>query len=110
LNEKVSQVNKYPSQLITDESGKLEKDVRIYNKNNSLVIEKINKNKCFQRALIHQFDEKVLFERYSTKLMKNNDPEENDNAMKGIPITFTPKTQRFITIQKPESVEIFVIN
>jgi hypothetical protein len=92
LNEKVSQVNKYPSQLITDESGKLEKDVRIYNKNNSLVIEKIHKNKCFQRAFIHQFDEIDLSKRDVTNFMKNNDPEEikNANAMKGISITFTP--------------------
>ena len=42
FNEKVSEVHNIISKLITNEDGVLEKDLRIYNKNNSLIIEKIH--------------------------------------------------------------------
>jgi hypothetical protein len=42
FNEKVSEIHNIISKLITNDEGVLEKDIRIYNKNNSLVIEKVN--------------------------------------------------------------------
>jgi hypothetical protein len=84
--------------------------VRIYNKNNSLVIEKIHKNKCIQRAIINHFDELNLSERDVTNFRKNNDTKEAKEIMKGISNVFTPSSQRFITIQKQECVEIFLID
>jgi hypothetical protein len=47
FNEKLSEVNNIMCKLITNEEGVLEKDVRIYNKNNSLIIEKVHCTGCF---------------------------------------------------------------
>ena len=90
FNEKVSEVHNIISKLITNEDGVLEKDLRIYNKNNSLVIEKIRRNKCIQRAFINHFDEIDLSERDVTNFNLNNDTNEEGDIMKGISNVYIP--------------------
>ena len=46
MNEKCSEVSSVYAKLILNAEGKLEKDLRIYNKDNSLFIEKWDKNIC----------------------------------------------------------------
>ena len=58
--------------LITNANGKLEKDVRIQNKNNSLIISKWDKHGCIQRTIINQFDEIDRSNRDVTNFINNN--------------------------------------
>ena len=80
--------------LITNDNGVLENDVRIYNKNSSLIIEKVNFSGCFQRAIVTQFDEINLSKRDITNLISNNSLSDIkaslETKLDSNPITFVP--------------------